>query len=289
MRSGMIAQKVGMTRVFGEDGSHIPVTVLKVNNCQVVAKKTDKTDGYNAVQVGMGLAKVKRVSKQMRGHFAKAEVEPKQRLREFRVSEEALIEPGAEILVDHFVVGQRVDVAGTSIGKGFAGAMKRHNFAGLRASHGVSVSHRSHGSTGNSQDPGKVWKGKKMAGHMGDARVTIQNLMVVSTDLEKGIILLKGAVPGAKGSYVLIKDAVKDDVPDESPFPASIKTQSLEDTVGQPDNGGAVSSDVISGSPDEVSEEGNSDINAGSQDVGESGGADAGSAEKEDDGDEVSS
>ena len=167
--------------------------------------------------------------------------------------------------------------------------MKRHNFAGLRASHGVSVSHRSHGSTGNSQDPGKVWKGKKMAGHMGDARVTVQNLMVVSTDLEKGIILLKGAVPGAKGSYVLIKDAVKDDVPDEAPFPASIKTQSLEDTVGQPDDGGAVSSDVISGSPDEVSEEGNSDINAGSQDVGESGGADAGSAEKEDDGDEVSS
>ena len=289
MRSGMIAQKVGMTRIFGEDGSHIPVTVLRVDNCQVVAKRTDKTDGYNAIQVGVGLAKVKRVSKQMRGHFAKAEVEPKQRVHEFRVSEEALVEPGAEILVDHFVAGQRVDVAGTSIGKGFAGAMKRHNFAGLRASHGVSVSHRSHGSTGNSQDPGKVWKGKKMAGHMGDARVTIQNLMVVSTDLEKGIILLKGAVPGAKGSYVLIKDAVKDDVPDESPFPASIKTQSLEDTVGQPDDGGAVSSDVISGSPDEVSEEGNSDINAGSQDVGESGGADAGSAEKEDDGDEVSS
>ena len=289
MRSGMIAQKVGMTRVFGEDGSHIPVTVLRVDNCQVVAKRTDKTDGYNAIQVGAGLAKVKRISKQMRGHFAKAEVEPKQRLQEFRVSEEALIEPGAEILVDHCVAGQRVDVAGTSIGKGFAGAMKRHNFAGLRASHGVSVSHRSHGSTGNSQDPGKVWKGKKMAGHMGDARVTIQNLMVVSTDLEKGIILLKGAVPGAKGSYVLIKDAVKDDVPDEAPFPASIKTQSLEDTVGQPDDGGAVSSDVISGSPDEVSEEGNSDINTGSQDVGESGGADAGSAEKEDDGDEVSS
>ena len=227
MRSGMIAQKVGMTRVFGEDGSHIPVTVLRVDNCQVVAMRTDKTDGYNAIQVGVGLAKVKRVSKQMRGHFAKAEVEPKQRLHEFRVSEEALVEPGAEILVDHFVAGQRVEVAGTSIGKGFAGAMKRHNFAGLRASHGVSVSHRSHGSTGNSQDPGKVWKGKKMAGHMGDARVTIQNLMVVSTDLEKGIILLKVAVPGAKGSYVLIKDAVKDDVPDGAPFPASIKTQSF--------------------------------------------------------------
>ena len=289
MRSGMIAQKVGMTRVFGEDGSHIPVTVLKVNNCQVVAKKTDKTDGYNAVQVGMGLAKVKRVSKQMRGHFAKVEVEPKQRLREFRVSEEALIEPGAEILVDHFVVGQRVDVAGTSIGKGFAGAMKRHNFAGLRASHGVSVSHRSHGSTGNSQDPGKVWKGKKMAGHMGDARVTVQNLMVVSTDLEKGIILLKGAVPGAKGSYVLIKDAVKDDVPDEAPFPASIKTQSIEDTAAQPNDEGAVSPEVIPGSPDGVSDEGNSDINAASQDAGDSGGADAGSDGKEDDGDEVSS
>ena len=289
MRSGMIAQKVGMTRVFGEDGSHIPVTVLKVNNCQVVAKKTDKTDGYNAVQVGMGLAKVKRVSKQMRGHFAKAEVEPKQRLREFRVSEEALIEPGAEILVDHFVVGQRVDVAGMSIGKGFAGAMKRHNFAGLRASHGVSVSHRSHGSTGNSQDPGKVWKGKKMAGHMGDARVTVQNLMVVSTDLEKGIILLKGAVPGAKGSYVLIKDAVKDDVPDEAPFPASIKTQSIEDTAAQPDDEGAVPPEVIPGSPDGVSDQGNSDINAASQDAGDSGGADAESDGKEDDGDEVSS
>ena len=289
MRSGMIAQKVGMTRVFGEDGSHIPVTVLKVDNCQVVAKRTHKADGYNAIQVGVGTAKVKRVSKSMRGHFAKAEVEPKQRLQEFRVSEEALIEPGAEILVDHFVVGQRVDVAGTSIGKGFAGAMKRHNFAGLRASHGVSVSHRSHGSTGNSQDPGKVWKGKKMAGHMGDARVTIQNLMVVSTDLEKGIILLKGAVPGAKGSYVLIKDAVKDDLPDGAPFPASIKTESLDNTAAQSDDGGAPSSDVIPVSPDEVSEEGNSDINAASQDVGDSSGADTESNEKEDDGDEVSS
>ena len=289
MRSGMIAQKLGMTRVFGEDGSHIPVTVLKVDNCRVVAKRTNKTDGYNAIQVGVGLAKVKRVSKQMRGHFAKAEVEPKQRLQEFRVSEEAFIEPGAEILVDHFVVGQRVDVAGTSIGKGFAGAMKRHNFAGLRASHGVSVSHRSHGSTGNSQDPGKVWKGKKMAGHMGDARVTTQNLMVVSTEPEKGIILLKGAVPGAKGSYVLIKDAVKDEVPDGAPFPASIKTQSLDDTAPQPDDGGAVSPGVLSGSSDTVSEKGDSDINAASQDVGDSGGADAESDEKKDDGDEVSS
>ena len=289
MRSGMIAQKVGMTRVFGEDGSHIPVTVLRVDNCQVVAKRTDKTDGYNAIQVGVGLAKVKRVSKQMRGHFAKAEVEPKQRLHEFRVSEEALIEPGAEILVDHFVAGQRVDVAGTSIGKGFAGAMKRHNFAGLRASHGVSVSHRSHGSTGNSQDPGKVWKGKKMAGHMGDARVTVQNLMVVSTDLEKGIILIKGAVPGSRGSFVLIKDAIKEDVPDEAPFPASIKIQNLKDAGAQPVDGGAVSSEEISQLTDEVSEEGNSDINAASSDGADPGDADKESAEKEDDGDEVSS
>ena len=289
MRSGMIAQKVGMTRVFGEDGSHIPVTVLKVDNCQVVAKRTHGTDGYNAIQVGVGLAKVKRVSKQMRGHFAKAEVEPKQRLQEFRVSEEALVEPGAEILVDHFVVGQRVDVAGTSIGKGFAGAMKRHNFAGLRASHGVSVSHRSHGSTGNSQDPGKVWKGKKMAGQMGDARVTTQNLMVVSTDLEKGVILLKGAVPGAKGSYVLIKDAVKEDMPVEAPFPASIKTQSLEDTAVQSTDGGTVSSEEMLGSTDEVSEEGKSDLKAASQDVVDTGDAGTESAEKEDDGHEVSS
>jgi len=289
MRSGMIAQKLGMTRVFGEDGSHIPVTVLKVDNCQVVAKRTDKTDGYNAIQVGVGFAKVKRISRQMRGHYAKAEVEPKQRLHEFRVSEEALIEPGVEILVDHFVAGQKVDVAGTSIGKGFAGAMKRHNFSGLRASHGVSVSHRSHGSTGNSQDPGKVWKGKKMAGHMGDARVTTQNLMVVSTDLEKGIILLKGAVPGAKGAYVLIKDAVKEDVPVEAPFPASIKTQSLEDTAARPADEIAVSSEDMSGSADEVSKEENIDINAASQDVVDASDADAGSAEKEDDGDEVSS
>ena len=209
MRSGMIAQKLGMTRVFGEDGSHIPVTVLKVDNCQVVAKKTDETDGYNAVQVGVGLAKVKRMSKQMRGHFAKAQVEPKQRLHEFRVSEEGLIEPGVEILVDHFVTGQRVDVAATSIGKGFAGAMKRHNFAGLRASHGVSVSHRSHGSTGNSQDPGKVWKGKKMAGHMGAKKVTKQNLKVIDVDEENKILIINGSVPGRKNSVVFVNDAVK--------------------------------------------------------------------------------
>ena len=224
MRSGIIAMKVGMTRVFAEDGRHVPVTVLKVDDCRVVAKKTLEVDGYNAVQLGVGAAKIKRTSKQMRGHFAKSEVEPKQKLTEFRVDEDALIEIGSEILVDHFVNGQKIDVVGTSIGKGFAGAMKRHNFHGLRASHGVSVSHRSHGSTGNSQDPGRVWKGKKMAGHMGDHRVTTQNLRVYSTDVDAGIILIEGAVPGSKGSYVLVKDAHKSPRPADAPFPASVRS-----------------------------------------------------------------
>ena len=225
MRSGIIAMKVGMTRVFAEDGRHVPVTVLKVDDCRVVAKKTLEVDGYNAVQLGVGAAKIKRTSKQMRGHFAKSEVEPKQKLTEFRVDEDALIEIGSEILVDHFVNGQKIDVVGTSIGKGFAGAMKRHNFHGLRASHGVSVSHRSHGSTGNSQDPGRVWKGKKMAGHMGDHRVTTQNLRVYSTDVHAGIILIEGAVPGSKGSYVLVKDAHKSPRPADAPFPASVRAE----------------------------------------------------------------
>ena len=224
MRSGIIAMKVGMTRVFAEDGRHVPVTVLKVDDCRVVAKKTLEVDGYNAVQLGVGAAKIKRTSKQMRGHFAKSEVEPKQKLTEFRVDEDALIEIGSEILVNHFVNGQKIDVVGTSIGKGFAGAMKRHNFHGLRASHGVSVSHRSHGSTGNSQDPGRVWKGKKMAGHMGDHRVTTQNLRVYSTDVDAGIILIEGAVPGSKGSYVLVKDAHKSPRPADAPFPASVRS-----------------------------------------------------------------
>lgn len=223
MRSGMIAQKMGMTRVFTDDGEHIPVTVLKVDNCQVVAQRTAETDGYTALQLGVGTAKVKRTSKQMRGHFAKAHVEPKRKVAEFRVNADALIEVGSEILADHFIDGQRVDVIGTSIGKGFAGAMKRHNFHGLRASHGVSVSHRSHGSTGNSQEPGRVWKGKKMAGHMGDERVTEQNLTVVSTDVDRGLILVRGAVPGSKGGYVLIRDAIKSAMPEAAPFPGSIK------------------------------------------------------------------
>jgi large subunit ribosomal protein L3 len=222
MRSGLIAQKLGMTRVFADDGGQVPVTVLKVDNCQVVAQKTEERDGYNAVQLGVGSAKPNRVTKAMRGHFAKANVVPKARLAEFRVDADALVDVGAQISVAHFVPGQHVDVSGTSKGKGFAGAMKRHNFGGLRASHGVSISHRSHGSTGQCQDPGKVFKGKKMAGHMGDARVTTQNLKVVANDEERGLVLVSGSVPGPKTGWVLISDAVKKAMPEDLPFPAAV-------------------------------------------------------------------
>jgi len=222
MRTGLIAQKVGMSRVFSDDGRHIPVTVLKVENCQVVAQRTEEKDGYTALQLGIGSAKVKRVSKAMRGHFANAKVEPKRKLSEFRVAPDALVEVGAEISADHFVAGQYVDVSGTSIGKGFAGAMKRHGFSGLRASHGVSISHRSHGSTGQCQDPGRVFKGKKMAGHMGAKRITTQNLEIVSTDSARGLILIKGAVPGSKGGYVRVFDSVKRENDMELPFPAAL-------------------------------------------------------------------
>jgi large subunit ribosomal protein L3 len=224
MRTGVIAQKVGMTRVFAEDGGHIPVTVLKMDNCQVVDVKTSEKDGYTAVQLGVGKAKVKKVSKGVRGHYAKAKVEPKAKLVEFRISDDAVLDVGAEIVASHFVAGQKVDVVGTSKGKGFAGVMKRHNFAGLEASHGVSISHRSHGSTGQRQDPGKVFKGKKMAGHLGQVRVTTQNVQVVSTDVERGLIFVRGAVPGAKGSYVLISDAVKRAAPKDLPFPAGVRS-----------------------------------------------------------------
>ena len=223
MRSGVIAQKLGMTRVYSDTGEQVPVTVLKVDNLQVVAKRTQEANGYDAVQLGAGLAKVKNTSKAMRGHFASAKVEPKRKVVEFRVSEDNLIDVGSEITADHFVEGQLVDVTGTSIGKGFAGAMKRHNFGGLRATHGVSVSHRSHGSTGNRQDPGKVFKNKKMAGHMGQTRVTTQNLQVVRTDVERGLILIKGAVPGSKGSWILVRDAVKAALPDNAPKPAALR------------------------------------------------------------------
>jgi large subunit ribosomal protein L3 len=223
MRTGLVAQKLGMTRLFTEEGAHVPVTVLKVDHCEVVAQRTKARDGYDALQIGIGKAKVKNVGKAMRGHFAKAEVEPKRKLVEFRVDAEALIEVGAEITVDHFLNGQYVDVIGTTIGKGFAGVMKRHNFAGLEASHGVSISHRSHGSTGQRQDPGKVFKGKKMAGHMGDVRITQQNLQVVKTDVERGLIMIRGAVPGSKGAFVLVQDAVKRPAPKDLPYPGAVK------------------------------------------------------------------
>jgi len=223
MRSGVIAQKLGMTRIFAEDGTHVPVTVLGLQNCQVVGQRTEDKNGYTALQLGAGLAKAKNTPKAQRGQFAIAKVEPKRHIAEFRVSADNLIEVGASMQADHFEVGQLVDVTGTSIGKGFAGAMKRHNFGGLRASHGVSVSHRSHGSTGNSQDPGKVFKGKKMAGHMGDARVTTQNLKVVKTDVERGLIMVMGAVPGAKGGWIMVRDAVKKDAPAGASFPGSFK------------------------------------------------------------------
>jgi large subunit ribosomal protein L3 len=225
MRSGVIAQKVGMTRVYTEAGEHVPVTVLRVDSCQVVAQRTAEKDGYTAVQLGVGRRKPKNTTKAMRGHFAKAEVEPKRKLAEFRVSPENLVEIGAEITAAHFVPGQYVDVTGTSIGKGFAGVMKRHNFGGLRATHGVSVSHRSHGSTGQRQDPGKVFKGKKMAGHMGNVRVTTQNLQVVRTDADQGVILIRGAVPGAKGGWLLVRDAVKKPAPKDAPTPAAIRAK----------------------------------------------------------------
>ena len=223
MRSGVIAQKVGMTRIYNDAGEHVPVTVLKLENCQVIAHRTEEKNGYVAVQVGAGLAKVKNTPRAMRGHFAVAKVEPKRKLAEFRVSQDNLIDVGAEITADHFVEGQFVDVTGTSIGKGFAGAMKRHNFGGLRASHGVSISHRSHGSTGQCQDPGKVFKGKKMAGHMGAEQVTTQNLKIVRTDVERGLIMIQGAVPGSKGGWIVIRDAVKKALPEGVPVPGAFR------------------------------------------------------------------
>ena len=224
MRTGIIARKMGMTRLFGEDGSHVPVTVLKLDGCQVVAVRTAEKDGYTAVQLGVGKAKVKNVGKPMRGHFAKAKVEPKRKLAEFRVTPDALLEVGAEITAAHYVPGQFVDVSGITIGKGFSGVMKRWNFRGLEASHGVSISHRSHGSTGGRQDPGKTWKNKKMAGHYGVDRVTTQNLKIVATDVDRGLIMVKGAVPGSEGGYVMVTDAVKRKRHKDAPFPAAVRT-----------------------------------------------------------------
>jgi large subunit ribosomal protein L3 len=223
MRSGVLAQKIGMTRLFTDSGEHVPVTVLRLGNCQVVGHRTKEKNGYIALQLGAGLRKVQSTTKADRGHFAVAKVEPKRKLAEFRVDEDALIPVGAEITADHFVVGQYVDVTGTSTGKGWAGPMKRWNFAGLRASHGVSISHRSHGSTGGRQDPGKTFKNKKMAGHLGVDRVTTLNLRVRQTDVERGLILVEGAVPGVKGGWITVRDAVKKRLPDGVPKPGKFK------------------------------------------------------------------
>jgi len=222
MRTGLLAKKLGMTRIFRDDGTHVPVTVLHVDNVQVVAARTEETDGYTAVQLGWGRAKVKNVSQPNKGHFAKAKVEPKAKLAEFRVDADALLAPGATLSAAHFVAGQIVDVSGTTKGKGFAGGMKRWNFSGLEASHGVSVSHRSLGSTGNRQDPGKTFKNKKMPGHLGQERVTTQNLEVAAVDAAKGLLMIKGAIPGAKGGYVLVRDAVKKARHADAPFPAGL-------------------------------------------------------------------
>src|SRR5215212_8477341 len=228
MRSGVIAQKLGMTRVFTDAGEHVPVTVLRLGQCQVVAHRTKDKNGYVALQLGAGGRKVKNVPKAERGHFAIAKVEPKRKVTEFRVSEDAVIPVGAELTADHFVVGQYVDVTGTSIGKGFAGPMKRWNFGGLRASHGVSISHRSHGSTGGRQDPGKTFKNKKMAGHMGAERITTLNLKVVQTDVERGLIMIEGAVPGSKGGWITVRDAVKKVPPKDLPKPGKFKAPAAE-------------------------------------------------------------
>jgi large subunit ribosomal protein L3 len=223
MRSGVLAQKIGMTRLFTETGEHVPVTVLRLANCQVVGHRSKEKNGYIALQLGAGLRKVQSTTRADRGHFAVAKVEPKRKLAEFWVDEDALIPIGAEITADHFVVGQFVDVTGTSTGKGWAGPMKRWNFAGLRASHGVSISHRSHGSTGGRQDPGKTFKNKKMAGHLGVERVTTLNLRVRQTDVERGLILVEGAVPGVKGGWIMVRDAVKKKLPSGVPKPGKFK------------------------------------------------------------------
>ena len=250
MRSGIIARKLGMTRVFNDAGHHVPVTVLKLDDVQVVAVRNAEKDGYTALQLGAGVAKAKNVSKPMRGHFAKANVLPKSKLAEFRVSEDAVLDVGASLAASHFVAGQKVDVVGTTQGKGFAGAMKRHNFAGLRASHGVSVSHRSHGSTGQCQDPGKVFKGKKMAGQMGAVRNTTQNIEVVAVDDDEGVVLLCGAVPGPKNGWVLISDAIKAKLPEDAPFPAGLVAAVGEQAAEAPSAVDAAGADDVAGADD---------------------------------------
>ena len=240
MRSGLIVKKVGMTRLYLEDGTHVPVTVLSLKDCQVIANQSLDKNGYNSITLATGEAKPKNTNKSQREAFAKIKVTPKQKQMEFRVSEDNMLPIGSELGANHFVVGQYVDATGITIGKGFAGAMKRHNFGGLRASHGVSISHRSHGSTGNSQDPGRVFKGKKMAGQMGNRQRTIQNLQVVAADEDRGLIFIKGGLPGSKGSWISLKDAVKKALPSEVPYPAGLKgahnTKNEDDKSDQSEN-----------------------------------------------------
>ena len=243
MRCGLIAKKIGMTRIFNDDGDSIPVSVLKMDNCVVISKKTKVTHGYDALQIGFGSKKPKNLSKAERGHFAKNNVEPKAKIAEFRVSEDALIDVGKKIGVNHFLSGQKVDITGSSKGKGFAGAMKRHNFAGLRASHGVSISHRSHGSTGQCQDPGKVFKGKKMAGQLGNKKITTQNLSIALIDDQEGLILVKGAIPGSKGGLVYIKDSIKAKSNSDLPFPAGFISN--DDKITTTDSDVSVSKENI--------------------------------------------
>ncbi len=237
MRTGLIAKKLGMTRLFSKEGVHLPVSVLKLEECRVVAVRSKERDGYEALQLGSGTRKVKNTSKPMRGHFAAAKIEPKATLAEFRVSADALLPVGAELSAAHFLPGQYVDVVGTSIGKGYAGGIKRHNFRGLGASHGVSISHRSLGSTGQRQSPGKTFKNKKMAGHLGAERVTVQSLLVVATDALRGLIFLKGAVPGSEGAIVLLKDAAKKKLPEGVPYPAALKGEPVPGEVGGDEGG----------------------------------------------------
>ena len=254
MRTGVLAKKLGMTRFFAEDGAHVPVTVLALDGCQVVGQRTTEKDGYFALQLGAGAKKAKNTSQAMRGHFAKALVEPKRVLTEFRVTEDNLIDVGAELTADHFVPGQKVDIQGETIGKGFAGGMKRWNFSGLRATHGVSVSHRSLGSTGQRQDPGRTFKGKKMAGHLGTETVTTLNLQIVRVDAERGLIMVKGAVPGAEGSYVKIRDAVKKAVPDGAPKPGAFRTANAATTAGASEQTAAPIEDQVESTADAAPE-----------------------------------
>ena len=234
MRTGVIAKKLGMTRVFADDGAHVPVTVLQLDDCQVVGQRTQERDGYVALQLGAGTKKAKNTNKAQREAFAKLEVEPKAHVTEFRITEDAMLDVGSEFTADHFVAGQKVDVQAPTIGKGFAGAMKRWNFGGLRATHGVSVSHRSHGSTGQRQDPGKTFKGKKMAGHLGQEIVTVQNLTVFRVDTDRGLILIKGAIPGHDGTWIKVRDAVKKAVPADAPFPGGVKSRGGSAAAAQP-------------------------------------------------------